>query len=619
MFKFLAQSAWLIPCYPLVGMVVSLLWTPSIIRRTGPRPAGYINLMMTLAAFVHGLGSFPSVWNHPPQYLSISWLEVAGLHLTIPLEISATTIGVGLVVTGLNFLAQLYAIGYLEMDWGWARFFSLLALFETGMCSLALCNSLFFSYIILEILTLATYLIVGTWFNQSLVVTGARDAFLTKRIGDLFLLMGVLAIFPLAGTWDYQELGIWAQTAQVDPMVITLLGLSLIAGPMGKCAQFPLHLWLDEAMEGPMPGTVLRNSVVVSTGAWVLIKLAPVLALSPLTLTVMIGIGGVTAIGGTLIAIAQIDVKRALSYSASVFMGLIFIAVGTQQQEAALLLMLSYALAMALLIMSTGSVVLNAITQDLTQLGGLWRRRPITGLSYLVGAAGLIAFPGLGGFWALLELADGLRSSKPTLVGVVLLVNALTGFSVTREFSLIFAGRPKQMTVRSPENLWLVTLPTTILAGATLHLPLILQRLTLLPHWSDLNHTLALLLSGSSLIGCGASAFIYMGDFVPKPVRIPWAPLQNFFAFDMYTPKLYRSSVVLGVDWISRLIDWFDRNIVDGLVNLIGQFSISSGESLKYGNIGQTQFYLFTIVSGVFVITAFLVWPLISPLLGSLF
>lgn len=600
-------------------MVVSLLWTPSIIRRTGPRPAGYVNLVMTLTAFLHGLGSFPSVWNHPPQYLSIPWLEVAGLDLTIPLEISATTIGVGLVVTGLNFLAQLYAIGYLEMDWGWARFFSLLALFETGMCALALCNSLFFSYIILEILTLATYLIVGTWFNQSLVVTGARDAFLTKRIGDLFLLMGVLAIFPLAGTWDYRELGIWAQTAQVDPTVITLLGLSLIAGPMGKCAQFPLHLWLDEAMEGPMPGTVLRNSVVVSTGAWILIKLAPVLALSPLTLTVMIGIGGVTAIGGTLIAIAQIDVKRALSYSASVYMGLIFIAVGTQQQEAALLLMLTYALAMALLIMSTGSVVLNAITQDLTQLGGLWSRRPITGLSYLVGAAGLIAFPALGGFWALLKLADGLWSTQPALVGVVLLVNTLTGFSVTREFSLIFAGKPQQMTVRSPENLWLVTLPSTILAGATLHLPLLLQRLALLPHWSDLNHTLALLLSGSSLIGCGASAWIYMGDRIPKPVRIPWAPLQNFFALDMYTPTLYRSSVVLGVDWISRLTDWFDRNIVDGLVNLIGQFSILSGESLKYGNVGQTQFYLFTIVSGVFVITAFLVWPLISPLLGSLF
>lgn len=599
-------------------MLVSLLWTPSIIRRTGPRPAGYVNLLMTFTAFVHGLGSFPSVWHHPPQYLALPWLEVAGLKLSLPLEVSTSTIVVIMVVTGLNFLAQLYAVGYLEMDWGWARFFSLLALFETGMCALALCNSLFFSYIILEILTLATYLIVGTWFNQALVVTGARDAFLTKRVGDLFLLMGVLAIFPLAGTWDYRELAIWAQTAQVDPRVMTLLGLSLVAGPMGKCAQFPLHLWLDEAMEGPMPGTVLRNSVVVSTGAWVLIKLAPVLALSPTTLAIMIGIGGVTALGGTLIAIAQIDVKRALSYTTSAYMGLIFIAVGTQQSEAALGLMLTYALAMALLIMSTGSIVLNNITQDLTQLGGVWSRRPISGLSYLVGAAGLIALPPLGGFWSLLKLADGLWVTSPALVGLLLVVNALTGFSVTREFSLIFGGKPQQMTVRSPENLWLITLPTAILAGATLHLPIMLQRLDLLPPWSVINPTLAFLLVSSSGLGCSISAFIYLGNRIAKPVQIPWAPLQNFFAFDMYTPTLYRSSVVLSVDWISRLTDWFDRNVVDGIVHLIGQVSLFSGESLKYGNFGQAQLYLLTIVFGVFIITLLVVWPLITPLLEPL-
>lgn len=291
MLQFLIQTAWFIPCYPLIGMVISLLWTPSIIRRTGPRPAGYVNIVTTFCAFLHGVVTFPSFWNQPPQYINITWLEVSGLTLDIPLEISSITLGAGIVITSLNLLTQFYAIGYLEMDWGWARFFALLALFETGMCSLVLCNSLFFSYIILEILTLATYLIVGTWFNQSLVVTGARDAFLTKRVGDLFLLMGVLAIFPLAGTWDYREMAIWAQTAQVNPTVMTWLGLGLVAGPMGKCAQFPLHLWLDEAMEGPVPGTILRNSVVVSTGAWVILKLSPVISLSPIALTTMIAVG----------------------------------------------------------------------------------------------------------------------------------------------------------------------------------------------------------------------------------------------------------------------------------------------------------------------------------------
>jgi NAD(P)H-quinone oxidoreductase subunit 5 len=368
MTQWLIQTAWLIPCYPLLGMLLSIIWFPAITRRTGPRPAGYVNAITTFVAFLHGLLALFALLNQPPLYLSVSWLQVADLNLVLPLEISALTIGATVLITGLNFLAQIYGVGYLEMDWGWARFYSLLAFFEAGMCALVLFNSLFFSYLILEILTLGTYLLIGIWFNQSLVVTGARDAFLTKRVGDLFLLMGVLAIYPLAHTWDYNGLAQWAQTANVNPTLITLVGLALLAGPMGKCAQFPLHLWLDEAMEGPLPSTILRNSVVVATGAWVLVKLQPVLTLSPVVLSATIAIGAVTAIGGTLIAIAQIDVKRSLSYLVSAYMGVVFIAVGCQQTEAALLLVLTHAVAMATLVASCGSIVLNNITQDLTQL-----------------------------------------------------------------------------------------------------------------------------------------------------------------------------------------------------------------------------------------------------------
>jgi NAD(P)H-quinone oxidoreductase subunit 5 len=470
------------------------------------------------------------------------------------------------------------------------------------------CNSLFFSYIILEILTLGTYLLVGTWFNQSLVVTGARDAFLTKRVGDLFLLMGVLAIYPLAGTWDFDGLAQWAATAQVDPTIASLVGLALLAGPMGKCAQFPLHLWLDEAMEGPIPSTVLRNSVVVATGAWVLIKLQPVLALSPVVLTAMMVIGSLTAVGGILIAIAQIDVKRSLSYSVSAYMGLVFIAVSTGQTQAALLLILSHALAQAVLVMSTGSIVLNNITQDLTQLGGLWSRRPISGLSYLVGVAGLIGLPPLGSFWAMLKLADGLWTTQPWLIGVLLLVNGLTAFSMIREFGLIFAGSPKQMTERSPENLWLVTLPMTVLVGMTLHLPLILQSLSLLPSWAALNKDMALLLLWSSVLGVGIGAIVYIGQGISKPIRLPWKRLQAFFAYDLYTPQLYRSSIVFCVDWASRLTDWFDRHVVDGAVNLVGFVSLFSGEALKYGNSGQGQFYVLTILIGLAAIVLSMSW-----------
>ncbi|MEB3211764.1 MAG: NAD(P)H-quinone oxidoreductase subunit F [Leptolyngbyaceae bacterium] len=595
MTQFLVETFWFVPCYPLIGMLLSLFWSPSVIRRTGPRPAGYVNLLTTFLAFVHGVFAFPLVWHQPPLQIETVWLKVADLTLTLPIEVSSLTVGAVLLVTGLNFLAQVYAVGYLEMDWGWARFFGFLALFEAGMCALILCNSLFFSYMVLEILTLGTYLLVGFWLNQSLVVTGARDAFLTKRVGDLFLLMGVLALYPLAGTWNFTELAQWAETAQLPPATATLLGLALIAGPMGKCAQFPLHLWLDEAMEGPIPSTILRNSVVVATGAWVLVKLEPVLMLSPVTLTVMIAIGAATALGGTLISIGQIDVKRSLSYTVSAYMGLVFIAVATHHVEAALLLILSHALAQGLLTMSTGSIILNSITQDLTQLGGLWSRRPISGICFLTGVVGLVGLPPLGGFWALLELADGLWESHPWLFALVLVVNGLTAFSLVREFGLIFAGRPNQMTERSPENFWLLILPMMTLFGVTLHMPLILQSLSLFPSWAALDKNVAVLLLWSSLMGCFIGGVVYVGPWIQKPVQLPLKWIQDFFANDLYTPQLYRSTIVLGVATISFIVDWFDRFVIDGVVNLVGFFSLVSGETLRYGNTGQGQFYLLTI------------------------
>ncbi|MTJ30347.1 NAD(P)H-quinone oxidoreductase subunit F [Aphanizomenon sp. UHCC 0183] len=608
MAQYLVDTVWLIPVYALIGGLLAIPWSPGIIRKTGPRPAGYVNVVMTFISFFHAVFAFFAIWNHPAKEVFIPWLSTAGLQLTINLEISAVSVGALIIITGLNLLAQIYAIGYMEMDWGWGRFFSLLGLFEAGLCALVLCNDLFFSYVILEILTLGTYLLVGLWFSQPLVVTGARDAFLTKRVGDLFLLMGVLGLWTLSGTWNYTELTTWAATANVDPTIITLVCFGLIAGPMGKCAQFPLHLWLDEAMEGPVPSTILRSSVVVASGAWVLIKLQPVFSLSPVASSTIVAIGAVTAIGGALIAIAQIDIKRCLSYSVSVYMGLIFIAVGTQQDEAALLLVLTHALSAALLVMSTGGIVWNSVTQDVTQLGGLWSRRPMSGIAFIIGTLGLIGFPPLGSFWALFKLADGLWETHPILVGIVIFVNALTTFSLTREFALIFGGKPKQMSERSPEALWLMVLPMMVLSGFVLHLPLVLQSLSLLPVWATLNKDVALLLIWSSIFGCSISSIIYLGN-IPKPIRLPWQGLQNLFAYDFYTPQIYKVTIIFGVAQLSKFADMLDRFVIDGIVNFVGLFSLLGGEGLKYSNNGQTQSYALTVLLGVGVLGAWVTWP----------
>lgn len=612
----LAQTSWLIPFYPLMGALATIPWSPGLIRRTGPRPAGYINIITTALALGHSLLAFLAFWGKSsPQFFFAPWLQVSGLNLTIPLEASAITLGACVLITTLNLLAQIYAVGYLEMDWGWGRFFALMALFEAGMCALVLCNSLLFAYMLLEILTLGTYLLVGFWYNQSLVVTGARDAFLTKRVGDLVLLMAVLAIYPLAHTWDFRELAAWAQTAAVDPVLITLIGIGLVAGPMSKCAQFPLHLWLDEAMEGPLPSTILRNSVVVTTGVWVLVKLAPVLALSPTASAFAIAVGSITALGATLIAVAQIDIKRVLSYLSSAYMGLMFVAVGVHQPETALLLALAYALAMAVLVMGTGSIIINTITQDLTQMGGLWGRRPVTALAIVVGAAGLVALPPFGGFWAMLSLVSGLwQSDRGLLVALVVSINWIAAFSLARLVGLIFAGQPQPMTLRAPEPIWLIVVPMSMAAGFTLHLPLVMAQLHLLPSWEAINPDMALLLAWSSLLGAAVGILLYVNRVMDDPAKLVTKPLQNLLAYDFYTPKLYRNTFVLGVDLLSRFTDWLDRYVVDGLVNGVGLASLFGGETLKYGNSGQLQFYVLTIALVVAGLGIVMNWSVLAAL-----
>ena len=510
--------------------------------------------------------------------------------------------GALVLITGLNILAQLYAVGYMEMDWGWGRFYALMGFFEAGLCGLALCNSLFFSYVFLELLTLATYLIVGFWFAQPLVVTGARDAFWTKRVGDLLLLIGIIALWSFTGTWNYDDLAEWAEVANLSPVTANLLCLALIAGPLAKCAQFPLQLWLDEAMEGPVPASMLRNSIVVATGAYVLIQLQPVLAQSSISNLVMAVVGSFTAISASLIAIAQIDIKRTLSYSVSAYMGFVFIAVAVGANHAALLLILIHAIAMTLLYMSAGTIIISNITQDMTMLGGIFSRRPVSGLAFLVGAASLIAVPPLSGFWALLELGDYLLTAQPILLGVLVLVDGLTAFNLMRVFSLVYGGKPQEMTKRCPEVLWAMVLPMTVLAGFTLHFPLILQQFNLLPTWDNLDKNVALLLIGSSLTGLSLAAFLYLRESKTKPGELVPSFLQKTLANDLYIQDIYRWTIVSLIGITSKIVAWCDLYIVDGAVNLVGFGTLFSGQALKYSNSGQSQFYLLSIVLGTILL-----------------
>ncbi|GAB4321102.1 MAG: NAD(P)H-quinone oxidoreductase subunit F [Leptolyngbyaceae cyanobacterium] len=545
----------------------------------------------------------------------LHWFHAADLDLSFAIDISPISLGAAEVVAGLSVLAQVFALGYMEKDWALARFFSLMGFFEGAMTGIALSDSLFLSYALLEMLTLSTYLLVGFWYAQPLVVTAARDAFLTKRVGDVLLLMGVVALASMAGTLNFPDLYEWADVTTLSPIVSALLGLALIAGPIGKCAQFPLHLWLDEAMEGPNPASILRNSVVVACGAYILIKLQPILILSPVASIALVTLGTMTAIGASLVALAQIDIKRAFSHSTSAFLGLVFIAVGMQWTNFALLMLFAHAIAKALIFMSVGSIIVTTSTQDITEMGGLWTRMPATTAAYVVGSAGLIGLFPLGGFWAFREGINAFWYDNPWLVAVLLLVNGLTAINIVRVFRLVFLGPRQMKTRRAPEVIWLMALPMVSLTILTLLVPFILQRLQILPDWVYLNQIAIALMMLSALIGCAIGAALPLTRVWSRPVQMPYKLIQDLLAYDFYVEQLYKVTVIWLVNLISQASAWFDRYIVDGVVNFVGLASIFSGETLKYSISGQSQAYLLTILLGVSLLGIFLTYPLWYPLL----
>jgi len=614
--QFLFETIWVIPFYGLIGSVITLPWSFGLIRKTGSRPAAYINLLMTSLALIHGTLVLGESLQRPPEQLVFHWLQVADLDLSLSIELSTVSLGALEVVGIISLLAEIFAIGYMEKDSSVGRFFGLLGFFEAALSVLVLSDSLFFSYALLEMLTLSTYLLVGFWYAQPFVVSAARDAFLTKRVGDIFLLMGLVALSSYGDGLSFSQLELWAANSPLSTIAATLLGLSLIAGPLGKCAQFPLNLWLDEAMEGPNPAGIMRNSVVVSAGAYVLIKLQPVLALSPFTSGVLIAIGTITALGSSLMAIAQIDIKRTLSHSTSAYLGLVFVAVGLGYVDIAFLLLLSHAIAKALLFMSAGSVILTTSNQNITELGGLWSKMPATTIAFVAGSSGLVVLAPGGFFWTVHRLLNGSLEISYNLLVFLAVFNILSAVNLTRVFRLVFLGPTQNKTRRAPEVGWLMAVPMISLTALTILLPIVPIRwslwLTSVSPIQESNSFLAQwgfpLIFLSGIVGIAIGFGVNLQRAWSRPTQFYLRFMQDLFAYDFYLDRIYANTIVALVAKTANITNWLDRYVIDGAVNLVSLFTILSGSTLRYNVSGQSQFYILTIMIGV----GLLIWSLLK-------
>ena len=606
------QLAWLIPLYGFSGMLLALPWATGLVKRNGPRPAAYINLLLTMAGVIHGSVLLSWVEQNGAVLLEWPWFNAAGLELNIGFDLTLTSLAALEFVTIMSLLGQFFALGYLDKEWSLARFYALLGFFEGAMAGVVLSSNLFLSYFVLEMLTLSTYLLVGFWYAQPLVVTAARDAFLTKRVGDVLLLMSLVALSAWAGSLDFEDLYTWVGEVRVDgsisPLLETLIALGLIAGPMGKCAQFPMHLWLDEAMEGPNPASILRNSAVVTCGALVLLKVMPLLQLSPVAIDVLLIIGTISALGGALVAISQVDIKRAFSYGTTSYLGLVFIAIAMQQPVVAVLLLFAHGLAKALIFMSVGSVIATTNCQDITELGGLGTRMPATTTSYLVAGAGLTGLLPLGCFWCFGLLIDGLNGSAPWLVPVVLLTNGLTAFNLVRVFRQVFLDTPHPKTRRTPEVNWFMALPMVSLAVLVLLVPLVFRSIYSTPSLDTVSSSSVSLVVLSGALGSLVGSLIPLDKFWSRSVLKPLRTVQDLLAYDFYTERFYRSTIVAFVAFIARMTDAFDRQVVNRLVNRIGSASLVSAEGLKLAVSGQTQSYVLTVLLAIVLLLSGLIW-----------
>jgi NAD(P)H-quinone oxidoreductase subunit 5 len=276
----------------------------------------------------------------------------------------------------------------------------------------------------------------------------------------------------------------------------------------------------------------------------------------------------------------------------------------------AITLLLTHAVAKALLFMGVGSIITTTTSQNLTEMGGLWSKMPATTLAFVIGSLGMVGILPLGCFWGLRMGADFLSQSSPLLALVFLVVNFLTALNLTRVFRLVFLGEAQPKTRRAPEVPWPMAVPMVSLSIVTLLVPVMMDRMSLLPPVKYLNLPVTGLLVAFGLAGVALGAVIPLSKSLSRSRNRPVRILQDLLAYDFYTERLYANTVVAAVGGLSKLSNWFDRYVVDGLVNAVGLASLLGGESLKYSISGQSQLYLFTIMAGVGLIGLFMTWSL---------
>ncbi len=437
---------WLIPLLPLLASMVTAVFGPAQLKHRSHWPVIIgiaLSAVLSLVALSIGPGE-----DHVAVIKGYDWLQVGSLQSLISSLVDPLSLIMLVTVSLIATLVAVYSSGYMAGDRGYARYFAFIGLFAFSMLMLVLADNFLMLYIFWEAVGLCSYLLIGFYYQRPAAAAAAKKAFLVNRIGDFGFAIGILLIYLNFGTVNFQQVfALVPQVAENDPGLITLISLCLFAGATGKSAQLPLYVWLPDAMEGPSPvSALIHAATMVTAGVYMVVRCGALFVASPVALTIVAVVGGLTAFFAATIALAQTDIKRILAYSTISQLGYMFLAVGVGAASAGIFHLYTHAFFKALLFLAAGSIM-HAMHDhiDLKDIGGLRKDIPFTFWTFLVGALALAGCPGLSGFFSKDEiLAASLNHPSLSILGwLAVLTAGLTAFYTFRCFFLAFFGPRK--------------------------------------------------------------------------------------------------------------------------------------------------------------------------------
>ncbi|MGE5672390.1 MAG: NADH-quinone oxidoreductase subunit L [Mycobacterium leprae] len=616
--KFFADSFWLIAALPLTisaliaafarqlkekawwvgagGMFVSFLWS-------------LMTLFYVIANPVHG-GEEAHLFAQPVLHLTWeNWATWGSFKMPMGIMVDNLTAVMLVVVTLVSFAVQMYSAGYMHGERRFTRFYSAINLFTTGMLGLVLADNLFLLLVSWEIMGLCSYLLIGHWYEQDWPKMGSIKAFLTTRVGDVGIMVGIWAIFSVAKTLTWEGLATTIPNLMKTPATAAVVGLGaflIFTGAIGKSAQFPLHTWLPDAMAGPTPGSALIHAAtMVAAGVYLVGRSYMIFAnAAPWVLEVVAFIGGFTSLFAASIATLRHDIKEVLAYSTISQLGYMIMALGLGGWAAGNFHLMTHAFFKALLFLAAGSVIMaHHHNQLLHKMGGLRKKIPVTFWTWMVGYLALAGFPGFSGFFSKDELLlaawtwapAGMNPFVAKLPFIMALLTAfLTAYYMTRATYLAFFGEPrdKHLYEHAHESPWTMTVPLVILAVPALLAGWVwaalpaewfhAEGLKFLERFYELAGTrvipteqaslVTLMATTAGLTGILIGWLLYAKVAPATRARVIKAlnPVYNLIRNKYYVDELYDVTVIKGVQVASVVVAWFDGHVVDGLVNGVG-------------------------------------------------